>query len=286
MRTTTCTAAVATTAAALVLVPAAAASAAGSGGGAGGTATVSVLHAVPGLTVDVYANGSELIPDFTPGTLTDPQQLPAGSYDLAVFQAGQPSTGTPAISANDVEVPAGANITLVAHLDAQGQPKLTPFVNDTSAVPAGDARVTVRHVAAAPAVDVRAGGQPLVQDLSNPDEASAEVPAGTVSADVVATGTSSAVAGPTDLSLPAGTSTIVYAWGNPTAGGVQLALQRIEDLGGAPGGVAAGTGGLLDQGGVPGWLVATSAGALGAAVVAGVGAAAVRSRRTAGDRAA
>ncbi|MEH3077321.1 MAG: DUF4397 domain-containing protein [Quadrisphaera sp.] len=293
MRKTTCTAAVATTAAALVLVPAAAASASASGG-AGGTATVSVLHAVPGLTVDVYANGSELIPDFTPGTLTDPQQLPAGSYDLAVFQAGQPSTGTPAISANDVEVPAGADVTLVAHLDAQGQPTLTPFVNDTSAVPAGDARFTVRHVAAAPAVDVRAGGQPLVQDLSNPDEASAEVPAGTVSADVVATGTTNVVAGPTDLSLPAGTSTIVYAWGNPTAGGVQLALQRIEDLGGAPGGVAAGTGGLLDEGGAPAWLVATSAGALGVAVAAGVGAAAVRSRRTAtvttgtgtGDRAA
>jgi hypothetical protein len=285
VRKTTCTAAVAATAASLVLVPAAAASAAGGGG----TATVSVLHAVPGLTVDVYANGSELIPDFTPGTLTDPQQLPAGSYDLAVFQAGQPSTGTPAISANDVEVPAGADITLVAHLDAQGQPKLTPFVNDTSAVPAGDARVTVRHVAAAPAVDVRAGGQPLVQDLSNPNEASAEVPAGTVSADVVATGTTDVVAGPTDLSLPAGTSTIVYAWGNPSAGGVQLALQRIEDLGGAPGGVAAGTGGLLDDGAVPTWLVATSAGALGVAVVAGVGAAAVRSRRSAvstGDRAA
>jgi len=280
-----CTAAIATAAASLVLVPAAAASAASGGG----TATVSVLHAVPGLTVDVYANGQELIPDFAPGTLTDPQQLPAGSYDLAVFQAGQPSTGTPAISADDVEVPAGANVTVVAHLDAQGQPTLTPFVNDTAAVPAGDARVTVRHVAAAPAVDVRAGGQPLVQDLSNPGEASAEVPAGTVSADVVATGTTDVVAGPTDLSLPAGTSTIVYAWGNPSDGGVQLALQRIEDLGGAPGGVAAGTGGFLDDGGAPGWLLATSAGALGIAVTAGIGAAALRSRRSAvstGDRAA
>ena len=48
-----------------------------------GEATVSVLHAVPGLTVDVYANGDELIPDFEPGTLTDPLTLPAGSYDLA-----------------------------------------------------------------------------------------------------------------------------------------------------------------------------------------------------------
>src|SRR5215208_7587605 len=51
------------------------------------TATVSVLHAVPDTPVDVYANGERLIDDFQPGTLTDPLQLPAGSYDLAVFPA-------------------------------------------------------------------------------------------------------------------------------------------------------------------------------------------------------
>ena len=37
---------------------------------------------VPGATVDVYANGNELLKDFEPGTLTDPQMLPAGDYDL------------------------------------------------------------------------------------------------------------------------------------------------------------------------------------------------------------
>ena len=58
--------------AALALMPVAPSSAQ-----AGGDATVSVLHAVPGLTVDVYANGEELIPDFEPGTLTDPLSLPA-----------------------------------------------------------------------------------------------------------------------------------------------------------------------------------------------------------------
>ena len=47
-----------------------------------GEATVSVLHAVPGLTVDVYANGDELIPNFKPGTLSDALTIPAGSYDL------------------------------------------------------------------------------------------------------------------------------------------------------------------------------------------------------------
>ena len=81
---------------------------------AGSTSQVSVLHGVPGLTVDVYANGDKILSNFAPGTLTDPLSLPAGSYDLAVFPAGQPSSGTPAIKADDVEVPGGANITVAA----------------------------------------------------------------------------------------------------------------------------------------------------------------------------
>jgi hypothetical protein len=52
------------------------------------TASVSVLHAVPGATVDVYANGKALLTDFKPGTLTDPVKLPAGKYDLKVTAAG------------------------------------------------------------------------------------------------------------------------------------------------------------------------------------------------------
>src|ERR1044072_7154669 len=60
-------------------------------------AMVSVFHGVPGLTVDVYANGNELLSDFEPGTVTDPQSLDAGTYDIQVFEAGQSPDGTPAI---------------------------------------------------------------------------------------------------------------------------------------------------------------------------------------------
>ena len=71
----------------------------------------------------MYANGEELLPDFQPGTLTDPLELPAGTYDLAVFAAGDdPESAEPAISADGVEVPAGANATVVAHLGEDGDP--------------------------------------------------------------------------------------------------------------------------------------------------------------------
>ena len=167
MRRTTTTALGAAGLVALVTTPFVPASAAEN-------ATVSVLHGVPGLTVDVYANGEELIPDFEPGTLTDPLSLPAGTYDLQVFADGDaPDSAEPAIEATGVEVPAGANATVVAHLDADGNPTLTAFVNDTSATAAGEARLTVRHTAAAPAVDVRADGSVLFDGLTNPNEATA-----------------------------------------------------------------------------------------------------------------
>ncbi|MPQ97753.1 DUF4397 domain-containing protein [Modestobacter sp. I12A-02628] len=264
MRTTRALALTAGTAGALVLglgtTPALAAE---------GDATVSVLHAVPGVPVDVYVNGDELIPDFQPGTLTDPLTLPAGSYDLAIYPAGSdPATTQPAAAAQDVAVPAGANATVVAHLTEAGAPVLTPFVNDTSAVPAGQARVTVRHTAAAPAVDVRANGAVIVPGLVNPEEASLVTGAGTVSADVVLAGTGTVAIGPADLTLREGTSTIVYAWGSADAG-YQLAVQTISGGHSSPSGVDSGLGGAADDGGLPVPLVALTLGGVAVAGLAG-----------------
>jgi Domain of unknown function (DUF4397) len=233
------------------------------------TATVSVLHAVPGTPVDVYANGERLIDDFQPGTLTDPLQLPAGTYDLALYPADAPdASGDPLVSADAVAVPAGANATVVAHLSADGAPTLTPYVNDTSTVPAGQARVVVRHTAAAPAVDVRAGGSVVAPGLTNPDEAALIVPAGTVSADVVLAGTDTVALGPADLDLAEGATTIAYAWGSQEAG-YQLAVQTIAGAHSAPSGVPAGSAGLADEDGLPLPVAALSLAGLVAAGVAG-----------------
>ena len=131
---------------------------------------------------------------------------------------------------------------------------------------AGQARVTVRHTAAAPAVDVRAAGSPVITGLTNPDEQSLSVPAGTVSADVVLAGTTTVAIGPADLTLAEGTSTIVYAWGSQAAG-FELAVQTISSHS-APSGVPGGSGGLVDDG-LPAPLMALSVAGL---VAAGAGA--------------
>ncbi|CAM5730073.1 DUF4397 domain-containing protein [Streptomyces hirsutus] len=233
-----------------------------------GKASVTVFHGVPGLTVDVYANGNELLPDFKPGTLTESQSLDPGTYDIEVFADGEGPDGDPAIQ-KSVEIPAGANATLAAHLDAQGAPVLTAFVNDTSKVPTGQSRLTVRHVAAAPAVDVRAGGEPVIEGLTNPNEKSLEVPAGTVSADVVLAGTDTVAIGPADLDLAEGVSTVVYAWGSAEDKNLALKTQTISGMDSAPRGVDAGESGAMaaDNESATVWL---AWGATGAIAVAGL----------------
>lgn len=192
------------------------------------TATVSVLHAVPDATVDVYANGEILIDDFVPGTLAGPLQLPAGNYDLKVVAGDAVDIDAPAIiEANGVAVPGGANITVVAHLSEDGTPVLTPFVNDTSASAEGG-RITVRHTAAAPAVDVRAGGDVVISALVNPNEAKLDLAPGTLNVDVTPAGSDDAVIGPVDVTVEEGKNLIVYAWGSLTGENLTVATQSVD----------------------------------------------------------
>lgn len=242
------------------------------------TATVSVLHAIPGATVDVYANGQELLKNFTPGTLTSPQMLPAGTYDLKIVKAGAGAKGAAIAELKDATVPAGANVTVVAHLTAKGSPALTAYANDVSTVAAGKARIIVRHDAAAPAVDVRANGTPVFRDLTNPNQKMAEVPAGTIKADVVLAGTSTVAIGPAMLSLKEGTTTIVYAWGSAADKNLALATQTISGMSGAPTGVPGGTGGEA-----AGWTTTTPAWAM-SLVLFGAGGVALSAARLARRR--
>jgi len=212
---------------------------------ADGDAKLSVLHAVPGLTVDVYVNNALTLDDFTPGTLAGPLELPAGTYTVAITAADAADASAPAIGPIDLTLAAGGNYTAVAHLDPAGKPTATLYTNDTSTLAAGQGRLTVRHDAAAPAVDVLAGGAAVISNLSNPGEQSLTLPAGTVSASVAATGTTTPVIGPADVTVAEGTNTIVYAWGSLEAGNLALATQTIDGLHSNPGGVPAGEAGLV-----------------------------------------
>lgn len=202
--------------------------------GAQSTGTVTVVHGVQGLTVDVYVNGELTLEDFAPKTVTDPLQLPAGNYEIKIFAANSdPATATPAITGS-ATLPAGANASIVAHLTAAGAPTLSVFVNDVAPIAAGKARLVVRHTAAAPAVDVLVNGSPALTNLANPNEAKAEVPAGSYSAAVAATGTTTPVIGPANLTLQAGTAYFVYAIGSLQDENLELVIQTIAGLAAPP----------------------------------------------------
>jgi len=255
---------------------------------AAGDAQLSVLHGVPGLTVDVWVNGERTLDDFTPGSLAGPLSLPPGTYSVAITAADAVDASSPAIGPVDLTLAANGNYTAVAHLSASGAPTATLFTNDITPLAAGQGRLTVRHVAAAPGVDILAGGSAVISNLTNPNEQVLTLPAGTVSASVVATGTMSpALLGPADVAVAEGTNTIVYAWGSATADPATLALavQTISGLHGDPAGVPAGQVGLAADPGMPTWLPLGALAALlvvGAAIARGTLGGAALARRRAG----
>lgn len=220
---------------------------------------VSVVHGIPGQPVDVYVNGKKILDSFQPATVAGPLSLAAGTYDVALTKPGDP-VGSALLEDKSVAVPGGKNLSLVAHLDGAGKPALTAYVNDTATLKAGMARLIVRHTAQAPAVDVRAGGKPVFSGLTNPKEAMADIPAGTVKADVVLAGTSTVVLGPKNLDLAAGKDTIVYAIGSASGKSLALVAQTISGLGGTPSGMPAGTGGQEGTGVAPWWYAMVALG--------------------------
>lgn len=208
-------------------------------------AQVSVLHGIPGLTVDVCAGGKVLIPGFTPGTLAGPLALPAATYDLGLqgavpgIAAGADCAGPFALAAS-VPVAAGRNYTITANLDGTGKPALNVFTNNrapitkyASRATLNTGRVTVRHIAAAPAVDVFVNGNVAIAGLTNSNQAQAKLGRGTyqVAAGLAGAGTAGIALGPVPLPVRAGYNAIVYAWGVPqSAGGagVQVAVQYVK----------------------------------------------------------
>ena len=175
-----------------------------------------MVHAVPGLTVDVYANESLFLEDFKPGTITRPTVLDPGEYEIEVTPANSPKEVLEA----DARVKRGTEATAVAYLDKKGDPTLGLFKDNDTPVDDDKARLTVRHTAAAPRVDVRfkrPGGEWKAAAARNLD-------AKRYRFDVVLAGTDDRVLGPVTLKLERRTHYFVYAWDSAADGSLGLNL--------------------------------------------------------------
>jgi len=197
---------------------------------------VTIVHGIPGVAVDVYAGGTDeadrVLTDFRYGDVAGPLTLPAGPLPVVVVPTGSDASD-PANQVIDqtLDVPSGADLAVVADL-VGGAPVLTPFVNDLSAVPEGSSRVTVRHAADAPALDVLVDGEVAIVGLAAGEQASAVLPAGAYDVRVQLTdGTPLPALSPGAVTVPAAKNVIVYATGSATDGDFPLGLvQQVLDV--------------------------------------------------------
>lgn len=212
-------------------------------------AGIQLVHGVPGVPVDLYVDGAALVPNFTPGSIAGPVELTAGSHQVDLYA----TTDSPSAAAADRSdeplvsgsVTAGTDpATIVAHLDADGTPVLSTFADDVSKLGPGKGRLVLRHLAAAPAVDLAIDGEPVAGGAVEPGGSySAALAAG--SHDIVATDADGTVVQEASLTIGDGEMATVSVIGSVDSG-LELVVQRITGLSSAPSDVPTGTGGLLD----------------------------------------
>jgi hypothetical protein len=176
-------------------------------------AEIMLLHGIPGVTVDVVVDGAVVIPNFEPGTMQDLSSFAGQTLkNLEVRPAGATTAVIGPVA--EFDVPSSGSYTVVAFLDASGKPTLKAFENDTSAIAAGNGRLTVRHTAAAPAVDIVLGDARPVENLSNGNSAGLDLAAGEIAGAKIAPTGADPIADVPTVTVGAGKNLIVYAVGS------------------------------------------------------------------------
>ncbi len=198
-------------------------------------ARVFIIHGIPGVPVDVYATlagapipATPTIPGFQPKQIVDLTAGPA-AVDIRIFAAGaNPQTAMPVIAVLGAAVPGPGEISILAHLDGHGAPTATIYTNDNSAPLSGAARVSVRHAAQAPAVQLTAGGVPKLA-LTNPYFGDLEVPAGVaLPLQLQVPFTGAAITPTATLAFDAGVRYFVYAIGSVGGGTFNFIVQAVR----------------------------------------------------------
>jgi Domain of unknown function (DUF4397) len=202
-----------------------------------------VVHGLRGVVADVYIDGTLALPAFQPERVTDPIQVPAGPHRVEIRVAGAASTDPPAVT-GDVEVTADARQSIVAHLDSAGNPAITAYLDDSTPVPAGEARAIVRHTAAAPPVDVAFDNTVVAPALTEPGSDTADVPAASYQVSVWSPGTRSPIVAAQTANLAEGAATVMYLIGSAQAGTLSWIAEQLPDLATPPSRIQTGDSGL------------------------------------------
>ena len=237
--------------------------------------SVRVVHGLRGLAADIYLDGTLALPTFQRERATDPIAIPAGDHLVEIRAAGAAATETPLLT-QTVTVPAGFVGSLIVHLAGDGTPTLTAYADDLSTLPAGQARVVVRHSAAAEPVAVQLNAHAAVPALAPEAEATSVVAAGPYKVAVTPASGGSPLATPQDVAYAEGTATFMYLIGSQPDGTLGWAAVEVTNLQTAPAMIQTGDGSsMADDDG----LSAATIGGIAALAAAAV-ATATRTRRS------
>lgn len=196
------------------------------------SAIVTVIHAIPATfgadKVDVYSNNKLIIDNAVPGSVKS-FSLDPGIQQISIYADGVLPTSETAsvLSYRPIYLPKGTNVTYVAHLNALEKPALSLFKNMNTEPGKKRSWLTVRHVAGAPAVDVRANSKLLFRSLASGSERKVSLAFGTYSADVVLAGTTTVAIPSANVMIKDNVNTVVYAWGSATKGNLQFLIQEV-----------------------------------------------------------
>jgi hypothetical protein len=178
-------------------------------------AMIRVLHGADAPAVDIWLNGAPGVEGLAFGENTGYVGLPGGEYQIQVVPAGASLEEGPIVVDATVPFETGTKTTIVAtgSLDTGIVPQL---VADDPAPSADMADVKVGHMSwDAPAVDILAGGAPVVEGLEFPNVAGPlSVPGGAYDFDVAVAGTDTIAIDIPEITLDNGVAYSVYAIGS------------------------------------------------------------------------
>jgi hypothetical protein len=206
-------------------------------------ASVTLVHGVRGLIADVYLDGALALPAFEPERTTDALSIPAGPHTVDVRTAGAAADSAPVVSAS-VDLPPGGQFSAVVHLAQDGSPTVTLYPDEATAVAAGNARVIVRHAAAAPPIDVNLDGSQVAAALPNTGQANTDTAPGSHTVEVALGGAGTPALPPEDVPTTEGASTVLYLVGSANDNSLVWLAQQRTGVASAPTAVRSGTSGL------------------------------------------
>lgn len=183
-----------------------------------GRASVTVIQAVPGIAVDVAVDGRSVATDAEVGAVLGPFELTSGSHEIAFT-----GDGTEVVSTLDLRADASSDVVLHLPAELGGTPVVHSYAAPDGPIGPGKARVLLAHTATVAPADVQVDGATVFTNIANGEFADADVPEGVIEVALLPSGSAAdPILGPLDLSLEAGTLSMIYAYGSPRDGSMNV----------------------------------------------------------------